>query len=85
MMYYSDNMSTFTIARVRYLVTSGEFTTAGLARAAGLHANTLRDAAEPDWNPIAETLAKLENFLDANDDKLVLVGIEEIIDGSKAA
>ena len=52
-------MSTFTITRVRDLVTSGNMTKAGLARAAGLHANTLRDATEPDWNPTAETLLKL--------------------------
>lgn len=76
-------MSTSTITRVRDLVTSGEFTKAGLARAAGLHANTLRDAAEPDWNPTADTLAKLESFLDANDDTPVLVGIEEIIDEAR--
>ena len=76
-------MSTSTITRVRELVTTGAFTKAGLARAAGLHANTLRDAAEPDWNPTAETLAKLEAFLDANDDTPVLVGIEEIIDEAR--
>ncbi|QUL38785.1 3,4-dihydroxy-2-butanone-4-phosphate synthase [Erythrobacter sp. JK5] len=76
-------MDTSTITRVRELVTSGEMTKAGLARAAGLHANTLRDAAEPEWNPTAETLAKLEAFLDANDDRPVLVGIEEIIDEAR--
>ena len=76
-------MSTSTITRVRDLVTSGEMTKAGLARAAGLHANTLRDAAEPEWNPTAETLAKLEAFLDANDDRPVLVGAEEIIDEAR--
>jgi len=57
------HMTTSTIKRVRDLVTSGEMTKAGLARAAGLHANTLRDAAESEWNPTAETLAKLEAFL----------------------
>ena len=76
-------MSTSIITRVRDLIDSGEMTKAGLARAAGLHANTLREAAEPDWNPTAETLAKLESFLDANDDRPVLVGIEEIIDEAR--
>ena len=76
-------MSTSTITRVRDIVNSGEFTKAGLARAAGLHANTLRDATEPDWNPTAETLAKLESFLNANDETPVLVGIEEIIDEAR--
>ena len=76
-------MSTSTITRVRDLVESGEITKAGLARAAGLHANTLREATEPDWNPTAETLAKLEAFLDANDERPVLVGIEEIIDEAR--
>ena len=51
----------------------------GLARAAGLHANTLRDLEEADWNPTAETLRKLETFLFANDDTPTLVSIEEII------
>jgi len=76
-------MSTSIITRVRELVDTGTMTKAGLARAAGLHANTLRDATEPDWNPTAETLAKLEAFLDTNDDRPVLVGIEEIIDEAR--
>jgi len=76
-------MSTLIITRVRDLVNSGEMTKAGLARAAGLHANTLRDAAEQDWNPTSETLQKLEAFLDSNDERPVLVGIEEIIDEAR--
>ena len=73
-------MSTNIIDRVRELVSSGKMTRAGLARAAGLHANTLRECGESSWNPTAETLAKLENFLSSNDESPVLVGIEEIID-----
>ncbi|AOL23610.1 3,4-dihydroxy 2-butanone 4-phosphate synthase / GTP cyclohydrolase II [Erythrobacter litoralis] len=76
-------MNTSTITRVRELVESGAFTRAGLARAAGLHANTLRDCAEEGWNPTAETLAKLAAFLDDNDERPVLVGIEEIIDEAR--
>ena len=36
-------MSTSIITQVRELITSGAYTKAGMARAAGLHANTLRD------------------------------------------
>jgi 3,4-dihydroxy 2-butanone 4-phosphate synthase/GTP cyclohydrolase II len=58
-------------------------TRAGLARAAGLHANTLRDCTEDTWNPTAETLAKLEAFLLASADRPVLATIEEIIDEAR--
>ena len=56
---------------------------AGLARAAGLHANTLRDCADEGWNPTAETLNKIERFLAENDETPVLVPIEEIIDEAR--
>jgi len=72
-----------TIERVRTLVTTGQMTRAGLARAAGLHANTLRDCTDDDWNPTSETLGKLERFLLTNDDRPVLVSIEEIIDEAR--
>jgi 3,4-dihydroxy 2-butanone 4-phosphate synthase/GTP cyclohydrolase II len=76
-------MNTPIIDRVRALVTEGRMTRAGLARASGLHANTLRDCTEPDWNPTADTLGKLERFLSANDDTPVLVPIEQIIDEAR--
>ncbi len=76
-------MSRHMITRVTQLVESGAMTRAGLARAAGLHANTLRDCGEPQWNPTAETLGKLERFLLTNDDRPVLVPIEEIIDEAR--
>ncbi|MFN3988719.1 MAG: 3,4-dihydroxy-2-butanone-4-phosphate synthase [Erythrobacter sp.] len=76
-------MSTSTITRVREIVTSGKMTRAGLARAAGLHANTLRDCTEDGWNPTADTLAKLDAFLAVNDDRPVLASIEEIIDEAR--
>ncbi|RGP40697.1 3,4-dihydroxy-2-butanone-4-phosphate synthase [Altererythrobacter insulae] len=76
-------MSTSTITRVRDMISSGEMSRAGLARASGLHANTLRDCAEDSWNPTAETLTKLENFLNGNDERPALVGIEEIIDEAR--
>jgi 3,4-dihydroxy 2-butanone 4-phosphate synthase/GTP cyclohydrolase II len=76
-------MTTPIIDRVRDLVSGGRMTRAGLARASGLHANTLRDCTERSWNPTADTLAKLERFLSANDDTPVLVPIEQIIDEAR--
>jgi 3,4-dihydroxy 2-butanone 4-phosphate synthase / GTP cyclohydrolase II len=76
-------MSTQLIQKVRNLVTQGGMSKSGLARAAGLHANTLRDLEEADWNPTAETLRKLETFLFANDDTPTLVPIEEIIEEAR--
>ncbi len=71
------------IERVRKLVSDGAMSRAGLARAAGLHANTLRDCTELGWNPTADTLGKLERFMLVNDDRPVLVPIEEIIDEAR--
>jgi 3,4-dihydroxy 2-butanone 4-phosphate synthase/GTP cyclohydrolase II len=76
-------MSGNVIERVRKLVDGGGMTKAGLARAAGLHANTLRDCDGDDWNPTADTLGKLERFLFTNDATPVLVPIEEIIDEAR--
>jgi 3,4-dihydroxy 2-butanone 4-phosphate synthase/GTP cyclohydrolase II len=76
-------MNRHTIERVRALVSEGRMSRAGLARAAGLHANTLRDCTEPDWNPTSETVAKIDRFLEANDETPVLVPIEEIIDEAR--
>ncbi len=74
---------TTTIDKVRTLVSQGLLTRSGLARAAGLHANTLRDCTEESWNPTSDTLAKLEAFLDANDETPVIVGAQEIIDDAR--
>jgi 3,4-dihydroxy 2-butanone 4-phosphate synthase/GTP cyclohydrolase II len=71
------------IDRITQLVTAGGMTRAGLARAAGLHANTLRDCGTPEWNPTAETLGKLERFMSATDDRPALASIEEIIDEAR--
>jgi 3,4-dihydroxy 2-butanone 4-phosphate synthase / GTP cyclohydrolase II len=76
-------MSAQLIEKLRNLVTVGGLSRSGLARAAGLHANTLRDLDTPDWNPTAETLRKLESYLFANDDTPTLVPIEEIIDEAR--
>ncbi len=76
-------MSTQLIEKLRKLVTEGGLSRSGLARAAGLHANTLRDLDQPDWNPTAETLRKLEAYLFATDDAPALVPIEEIIEEAR--
>jgi 3,4-dihydroxy 2-butanone 4-phosphate synthase/GTP cyclohydrolase II len=72
-----------TIERVRTLVSEDRMSRTALARAAGLHANSLRDCLEPKWNPTADTLAKLETFLSANDERPVIVSAEEIIDEAR--
>ncbi len=71
------------IEKVRRLVVEGGMSKSGLARAAGLHANTLRELEDPEWNPTAETLGKLERFLFANEDSPALVPIEEIIEEAR--
>ena len=76
-------MSTNIIDRVRRLVTDGGMSRSGLARAAGLHANTLRDCTDDGWNPTTETLRKLEAFLWDSDESPVLVPIEEIIEEAR--
>ncbi len=69
--------------KIRAIVDSGKMSRAGIARAAGLHANSLRDCIDESWNPTADTLGKLETFLKANDDRPVLASIEEIIEEAR--
>lgn len=76
-------MSSDLIDRIRRIVTDGGMSRSGLARAAGLHANTLRDVTQPTWNPTADTLAKLERALFESDDAPALSSIEEIIDEAR--
>ncbi|MEP7348827.1 MAG: 3,4-dihydroxy-2-butanone-4-phosphate synthase [Sphingorhabdus sp.] len=76
-------MSIQLITKLRHLVNEGGLSRSGLARAAGLHANTLRDLDQPDWNPTTDTLRKLESYLFANDDSPALVPIEEIIEEAR--
>jgi len=76
-------MSTSIIDRVRTLVEDGGITKSGLARAAGLHANTLRDLDSPEWNPTAETLRKLEDWLVHGSNESPLATAEEIIDEAR--
>jgi 3,4-dihydroxy 2-butanone 4-phosphate synthase / GTP cyclohydrolase II len=76
-------MSIQLIEKLRSLVNDTGLSRSGLARAAGLHANTLRDLDQTDWNPTAETLRKLESYLFSNDDSPALVPIEEIIEEAR--
>ncbi len=70
------------IDRVCELVDAGEMSRAGLARAAGLHPNSLRKLGDEDWNPTAETLLKLERFL-AGGSRGVMATAEQIIDEAR--
>ena len=76
-------MQTNTIDRVRSIVNDGTISRTALARAAGLHPNSLRDCLNDSWNPTTETLGKLDAFLAANEDVPVMVGPEEIIDEAR--
>src|SRR5436190_5735331 len=75
-------MSTSLIERLEAIVATGEVSRAGLARAAGLHPNSLRKLGATDWNPTADTLGRLERLIQrgATD---VLVRPEEIINEAR--
>src|SRR6266404_1917992 len=75
-------MSTTLIERLNAIIETGEVSRAGLARAAGLHPNSLRKLGQSDWNPTADTLGRLEKLIHrgATD---VLVGPEEIINEAR--
>ena len=75
-------MSTTLIDRLEAIVATGEVSRAGLARAAGLHPNSLRKLGQPDWNPTAETLGRLEKLIQRGTAE-VLVGPEEIINEAR--
>ncbi|MDP3549086.1 MAG: 3,4-dihydroxy-2-butanone-4-phosphate synthase [Novosphingobium sp.] len=68
------------VARARKLIEARIISRAALARAAGLHPNTLRDALLPEWNPTVDTLNKLARAMDdSDDDDFALASVEEII------
>jgi len=75
-------MATDLIERLSAIIETGEISRAGLARAAGLHPNSLRKLGAPDWNPTADTLGRLEKLLQAGTAD-VLVGPEAIIDEAR--
>ncbi|MCP1469973.1 3,4-dihydroxy 2-butanone 4-phosphate synthase/GTP cyclohydrolase II [Sphingobium sp. OAS761] len=76
-------MSSALLDTVRNLVTEGGMSRSGLARAAGLHANSLRKLGEADWNPTAETLGKLEAYLLKREGGTALASPEEIINEAR--
>jgi 3,4-dihydroxy 2-butanone 4-phosphate synthase/GTP cyclohydrolase II len=75
-------MSTTLIERLEEIIATGEVSRAGLARAAGLHPNSLRKLGQPDWNPTADTLGRLEKLIQRGTTE-VLVGPEEIINEAR--
>ncbi|MEO5773649.1 MAG: 3,4-dihydroxy-2-butanone-4-phosphate synthase [Sphingomicrobium sp.] len=75
-------MSSNLIDRINAVIATGEVTRAGLARAAGLHPNSLRKLGAADWNPTADTLMRLEKLLQSAEGE-VLVGAEAIIDEAR--
>src|SRR5687767_3993731 len=75
-------MSSNLIDRLNAVIATGEISRSALARAAGLHPNSLRKLGAPDWNPTADTLGRLEKLLQSGDAE-VLVGAEAIIDEAR--
>ncbi len=75
-------MSTTLIERLEAIIATGEVSRAGLARAAGLHPNSLRKVGQPDWNPTADTLSRLEKLIQRGNAE-VLVGTEAIINEAR--
>src|ERR1700752_10108 len=75
-------MSTNLIEQLNAIIETGEVSRAGLARAAGLHANSLRKLGQTDWNPTADTLVRLEKLIQRGNTE-VLVGTEAIINEAR--
>ena len=75
-------MSSNLIERLNAVVATGEVSRAALARAAGLHPNSLRRLGQPDWNPTADTLVRLEKLLQRGNAD-VLVDAEAIINEAR--
>jgi 3,4-dihydroxy 2-butanone 4-phosphate synthase/GTP cyclohydrolase II len=75
-------MSTTLIERIEAIIATGEVSRSGLARAAGLHPNSLRKLGSSDWNPTADTLTRLEKLIQRGTTE-VLVGPETIIDEAR--
>src|ERR687898_1572530 len=75
-------MSTTLIERLSAVIATGEVSRAALARAAGLHPNSLRKLGSSEWNPTADTLVRLEKLLQRGNTE-VLVGTEAIINEAR--
>src|SRR4029078_8078508 len=74
-------MSTTLIERLEHIVATGEVSRAGLARAAGLHPNSLRKLGSGEWNPTADPLTRLGKPIQCGTD--AHVGPEAIIDEAR--
>ncbi len=68
--------------RLNAIIETGEVSRSGLARAAGLHPNSLRKLGQPDWNPTADTLTRLEKLIQRGNAE-VLVGTETLINEAR--
>ena len=75
-------MSQLLIDRLVALVDDGHATRSGLARAVGLHPNSLRRLGEADWNPTADTLTKLERHLDGDGARVMATAAEIIAEAA---
>ncbi len=75
-------MSITLIDQIESIIATGEISRSGLARAAGLHPNSLRKLGASDWNPTADTLSRLEKLIQRGNSE-VLVGTEAIIDEAR--
>jgi 3,4-dihydroxy 2-butanone 4-phosphate synthase/GTP cyclohydrolase II len=75
-------MSTTLIERLNAIIETGEVSRAALARAAGLHPNSLRKLGSQEWNPTADTLVRLEKLIQRGTTE-ALVGTEAIIDEAR--
>src|SRR3954452_1682599 len=75
-------MSATLMEQMEAVIATGEVRRAGLARAAGLYPNSLRKLGQPDWNPTADTLGRLEKLIQRGTAD-VLVGTEAIINEAR--
>jgi 3,4-dihydroxy 2-butanone 4-phosphate synthase / GTP cyclohydrolase II len=75
-------MNTTLVDRLNAIIETGEVSRSGLARAAGLHPNSLRKLGSEEWNPTADTLSRLEKLIQRGTTE-VLVGTERIIDEAR--
>src|SRR5438874_12679714 len=75
-------MSTTLIERLNAIIETGEVSRAGLARAAGLHPNSLRKLGTSDWNTTADTLGRLEKLIQRGSGDVV-VGTLDIINEAR--
>jgi 3,4-dihydroxy 2-butanone 4-phosphate synthase/GTP cyclohydrolase II len=75
-------MSANLIEQLEEIIATGEISRAGLARAAGLHPNSLRKLGSDEWNPTADTLTRLEKLIQRGNTE-VLVGTEAIINEAR--